>query len=350
MLFLVDVDSGDTLVGYLVPDSITEPGLYSIRVKGEEIYRAQTDIVHPALVANRRHESGQCGFIVTENQLPGLSQLPELDVVDIVTGQTIYRRRPPEGLVHKRLFRLETHLLPLSGLDRSLESHFQLAFPHIDRVGYETITQILSQRSSSTLISGRIAYPTIDHLLQKSPHDTIVLLHDPFDELAERLLFLRLASKRPTQVLGERDNLVFAETLAFASEVDLSTDKALRQVFRSLDETVSLRLANPLVRQLASLDQGEAITGSSVSKALSVLAGFSVVGVRRRPDLFAEALTDLLGLQEHDITVAPPIPAAMELAERLRACPPVEDLLQYDLALFHIIADAFEKSSIESYS
>lgn len=349
MLFLIDVDTGDGLIGYLVPDSLTEPGNYAIKVDGEEIYRGRTNIEHPALVAARRHETGLCGFHITEQQVPGLAQMPVLDIVDLVSGQTIYRRRPREGLVEKRVFRLETHLLPLSGLDRSIEDRFQLWFPHIDRAGYETTTQILNQTSESTLVSGRVAFPTVEHLLQKRSYDSVVVLHDPFDELAERLLFLRLAAQRPG-VLGERDSLTFDEALAFAKEADLDSDKALRRTFQSLDETVASRLANPLVRQLATLDHGEPVVGSAVSKALSTLASFSVVGVRRRPDLLIDALSDVLGLQSQDVTVAPPIPAATELADRLRDCPPVEDLLQYDLALYHIISDAFEKSSMQSYS
>lgn len=350
MLFLIDVDTGDALIGYLVPDSLTEPGKYVIRANGEEVYRGETDIEHPALVAVRRHETGRCGLHITEQQVPGLSQMQELDIVDLVTGQAIYRRRPLEDLVHKRVFRLETHLLPLSGLDRSIQSRFQLWFPHIDRTGYETTTQIFNQKSESVLVSGRVAYPTVEHLVSKGPYEPITIVHDPFDELAERLLFLRLAANRPG-VLGERDNLMFTETLAFAKEVNLDSGKNMRRIFSTLDETVASRLANPLVRQLATLDHGEPVVGSAVSKALSALSGFAVVGIRRRPDLFVDALGEIvLDLEEHDVTVAPPIPAATELADRLRDCPPVEDLLQYDLALYHIISDAFEKSLIQSYS
>lgn len=350
MLFLVDHDLGERLVGYLVPDNVSEPGVYAIKVDGEEIYRGETDIVHADLITVGRHQTGRCGFHITEAQVPGLSQLAELDLVDVVSGQTIYRRRPRERLLPKRIFRLDTHLLPLGGLDRSLESRFQLWFPHIDRVGLETVHQMFQMKSDSVFISGRVAYPSIDHFVETSNFEMVTVLHDPFEELAERLLFLRLASQRPRHVLSERDNVSFAETMSFAKEVDLGTDKSIRRAFRSLDETVAGRLSNPLVRQLAAREFGDAPSGSSVSKAVSVLAGFSVVGVRRRPDLFAEALTDLLSLSDQDITMAPPIPAATELADRLRACPAVEDLLQYDLALYHIVTDAFEKSLIESYS
>ncbi|HMO29615.1 hypothetical protein [Enterovirga sp.] len=350
MLFLVDQDLGTGLVGYLVPDNATDRGTYIVRVGGEVVYRGETDIVHPALVAAGRHQTGCCGFHITEAHVPGLSQIAELEVIEATSGQVIYRRRRPDHLVEKRIFRLETHLLPLSGLDRSLEPRFQLWFPYIDRVGLETVHQMFQMKAASTYISGRVAYSSIDHFVETSNFEMVTVLHDPFEELAERLLFLRLAAQRSSRILGERDSVTFAETLAFAQDVDLETEKSIRRAFRSMDEAVASRLANPVVRQLAAREFGEAPTANSVSKAVAVLARFHIVGVRKRPDLFAEALTDLMGLSEQDIAVAPPIPVATELAERLRSCAVVEDLLQYDLALYHIVTDAFEKSLIESYS
>ena len=350
MMFLVDQDTGDTLIGYLVPDSPVEPGRYAVRVGGEEVFRGETDIVHADLVAAGRHRTGRCIFHITEAQVPGLPDIPELEVVDLVSGQAFYRRRRPETIVPKRVFRLETHLLPLTALDRSLDALFQLSFTHIDRVGSETVLQIFQMKAQSTFVSGRVPFPSVEHFLEKAGYESIVLLHDPFEELAERLLFLRLVAQRPQRILGERDDVIFADALTFAKEAELDTDKGLRRTFRTIDPQVAGRLANPITRQLAVYDPNEALQGSAVGKAVSALAGFKVVGMRRRPDLFAEALTDALGITDDEITIAPPIPAATELAERLRACREVEDLLEYDLALYHIVADAFEKSSIESYS
>jgi hypothetical protein len=350
MLFVVDQDAGNRLVGYLVPDSLTEPGIYAVKVAGEEVFRAETTIVHKDLVAIGRHETGRIGFVITEAQIPGLASIPELDIVDTVTGQLIYRRRKQEGLVQKRVFRLETHLLPLTALDRALEPRFQLWFPHVDRAGAESVHQIFVMKHASIYVSGRVAFPTVDAFADQSKYACVALLHDPYEEMAERLLFLRLVAQRPNRILGERDSIFFADMMAFAEHLDLEGDKALRRAFKHVDSSVASRLANPVVRQLATLDIGEPLDGTSVSKALSALAGFSIVGIRRRPDLFAEALTDLLELPKEEVMVAPPIPAATELADRLRACPEVEDLLHFDLALYHIVSDAFEKSLIASYS
>lgn len=349
MLFVVDRDTGSRLVGYLVPDSVTDAGIYAIRVDGEEVYRAETTIVHHDLVAAGRHDNGRIGFVVTEAEVPGLSTFPELEVYDAVTGLIFYRRRHPDAVLQKRLLRLETHLLPLTGLDRALEPHFQLWFPHIDRTGAETIHQSLVIKAVSSYVSGRVAFPTVEAFAESTRHELVTILHDPYEELAERLLFLRLVGQRPSGILGERDAFLFAETMAFAQDVDLETEKGIRRSFRTLDLTVGMRLANPIVRQLATPDVGEPLTSTSVSKALSALAGFHVVGIRRRVDLFVEALADLLSLPSDEITVAPPIPAATDLAERLRVVPEVEDLLQFDLALYHIVSDAFEKSSAPSY-
>lgn len=350
MMFLVDQDTGDRLVGYIVPDSVTEPGRYAVRVDGEEVYRGETNLLHADLIAANRHHTGLCIFQVTEAEVPGLAHIPNLEIVELVSGQVFYRRRPPETIVPKRVFRMETHLLPLAALDRSLDAHFQLSFPHLDRVGSETVFQIFQMKQGSNYVSGRVPFPSVEHYVEKWGFESIAILHDPFEELAERLLFLRLVAQRPHRILGERDDMIFADALSFAKEAELDTEKGLRRTFRTIDPQVAGRFANPIVRQFATVDPTEALQGSAVGKAVSALAGFKVVGMRRRPDLFTEALTDVLGLPDDEITVAPPIPAATELAERLRACPEAEDLLEYDLALYHIVADAFEKSSIESYS
>jgi hypothetical protein len=43
-----------------------------------------------------------------------------------------------------------------------------------------------------------------------------------------------------------------------------------------------------------------------------------------------------------------PIPAARDLGARLRSMPSAERLLEHDIAVFHFLSEAFEKSLIES--
>ena len=167
MLFSIDYDLGASLSLYLVPDSGgTVP---SVRVldDGTEIKVMAANELRPELVGSGRHSTGMCGFYFDENVLPGITSMPGLEVVEAETSLQVYRR-PRSDFVSEKVFRLETHLLPLWRIDDAVKSRFQYWYRGIDRRGYETSQQVFCiAELKSCFISGRLFIKTVGILPQQ---------------------------------------------------------------------------------------------------------------------------------------------------------------------------------------
>jgi hypothetical protein len=192
-----------------------------------------------------------------------------------------------------------------------------------------------------------VSYRSVEHYLDQG-YSSIAMVQEPFDELAERILLLRLIGESRAGILGLRDSVSFEAVKSFASQLPLGSDKELARAFRDIDPDVANMLTDPLVRQLTTRLPDEPLKPSSISQALSTLSSFRVVGVRHRADLFTEAVVDTLSLHAEELPVIEPIPAARELGARLRTMAAVEQLLEHDIAAFYFLTEAFEKSLIES--
>ncbi len=344
MLFNVEHDHGDRIVGYLVPDTFNGRGRLVIRSGGIDLLNLETFEPREALVAAKRHETGICGFSLTEDNLPGLSRFEDLEILEAQTGIVIYRRYRPEAIVHSKIFRLETHLAPLTRLDRAIADRFQFHFVGIERHGLETTNQmLLMNNTSSVFASGRLAYKSVEYYVDQG-YSSVIMLHDPYDELAERLLVLRLIAQGKELDLGARDNLALQAAADFARDLPIDDERALGRHFRHLEPGTISVIADPLVRQLTKRLSDEAITPSDISGALSILSNFAVVGIRTRADLFAEDLAYRLAIPAGEIPVIAISPTVQELGQRLRAHSSVERILEHDLALFHEVGRAFKKS------
>ncbi len=347
MLFNVEIDIGEKIIGYLVPDSFSGRAEIVVTRGEEELLRKPTSDPRGALVTAGRHESGLCGFEIDETMIPGLNGIEELEIRDAESGIIIFRRRRPERLVHQKMFRLETQLLPLLRLDQAMQGHFQFYFPSIERYGLETTHQMfLMNGTESVFASGRMSHKSIEYYLGQG-YKTIALIRDPFEELAERVLVLRQIAETDRNFLGMRDAVLFEAATLFSCELQLEQDKNLKRAFKHITPEVAAVLGDPLVRQLTTRLPDEPVTVSSVSAALDVLASFETVGLRSQPNTFLEAVAEGLLISLEEFPSIDPIPVTRELALRLKACPPVEALLEHDLLLYDQIRTAFEKSGSE---
>ena len=346
MLFSLQWDKGTEIVGYLVPDTFTGQSTLVVTRHGEELLRMQTTEPRDALVEAGRHETGLCGFTVDEQVLPGLSGMPYVEISEAESGVLVYRRCPADDVLHTKLFRLETQLLPLARLDRAIAPFFQFHFPSIERHGLETTHQLfLMQHTDSVYVSGRLSYKSMEFYIDQG-YKSVALLQDPFDELAERILVLRLIGEGFGSILGMRDNVIFEPALAFAAEISLDSVKGIRRAFRVMSPAAATVLSDPLARQLTTRLPNEAAGPSAVSAGLATLANFELVGLRDQADVFMGDLAGILTLDRDDLPTIEPIPAVKQLGERLRACPPVELLLEYDIAIHQQVRTAFKKSGI----
>lgn len=342
MLFNIETELDHFISGYVVPDTFAGQCEIVVNRNGEELLRKLASDPREALRMAGRHETGLCGFTITEADVPGLADLPEFEIVEPETGIMIHRRCNLASVVHRQIFRLETQLLPLNRFDRALQPRFQLYYPLIDRFGLETNNQVFLMRRESVYVSGRLNYRSLEANFLAG-FSAIALIQDPFEEMAERILVMRLMADGYKSYFGMRDAVVFEEAIAFSAGLSLEDDRDLKRAFRDVPPAVEDVFGDPLLRQLTTRLPGEAVSPGALGSALNTLASFSVVGLRHRSQLFTEAVADLFSLDPAELPAIDQIPATKALAERLRRFASAEALVENDLALFEYVRGAFEK-------
>lgn len=339
MLFNVEADLGSRVVAYLVLDDFSAVPRMLVTGGGSE-REVEANEIREALVQAGRHQTGRCGFRIEAKTVPEISA-PDLELREANTGVLIYRRRPP-GMIDQKILRLETGLLPLWRFDSMFTPLFQYAMTRIEHHGRETITQMfLMNQVSSQYISGRILYKNFEYFIQNS-FKVWICMHNPYEELAERLLVLKSLRKVGLNLLSERDRIHLRGTIEFAENLPLDDQKTLKRALRNMPEEAATKLSNPLIRLLTASNLDEMpSSGGSIPGALDVLASCELVGFHKDLDAFASAAARGLDLPEQPAYGERAVPAHVQaLAERLRDCGAIERILDKDLELFYYIEQA----------
>jgi hypothetical protein len=341
--FNTTADVGHGITGYFVPDSFA--GKSVIRVvhgRGEPLL-FEANWVIPSLVDVGRHETGLCGFRLDEDVIPGLAKIRDLEIYEPQTGLRLYRRRQPDAVVKAKVFRLETHLVPLATLDTALDPLFQYCYQGIERLGHETAAQIfLLDGADSSYASGRLLLKSYEFYLDNRGFQTVCILRDPFDELAERLIVLKRASQGDVSMLDDRDRTLFEPGIAFVSSLDLLDERQLRRAFRGISRTDAVTFADPLVRSLTARAPDEFARDASVVSAIQTVSTFAVVGLRAYPESFTEPLAALLGVDPASLPAIPESSEVIELGRMLRGIRGVSGLLEYDIEVHDQVKAALE--------
>lgn len=345
MLFNVENDAGDQLSGYLVTDSFGGKGQIRISSGGQQIAIVDALYPIPALVAAGRHETGHCGFVINEAIIPGLRTMSDLEIREAETGLLIYRRASETGFVAERVVRLETHMVGLSRVDRAMSPLFCYAYRNAHQAGLESMRQIFHLLHAQSLyLAGRFFFRSFENYIEQQHCKLVCMIHDPFEELAERLLLLRHAARRGRLEL--RDKLSFAAAMEFAAELPLDSDRKIRAAFGRLHTDAAQSLQNPLVRQLTLTNPQDMLHGGAIASALTALSTCAIVGLRSESEAFALALSALAGSGREFIPIVPRCNAAMALAERLRKVSAVHNLLELDLALYERVSQAYRQAAV----
>src|SRR5476651_1342766 len=107
MLFDIERDTGDCVIGYFVPDSYAAVPTLRVTSGVDVLLTFTTNEPRPSIVAAGRHASGLCGFSLTEANIPQLAHLEQLEIRDAASNFVFYRRRPRALCADFKLFRLE---------------------------------------------------------------------------------------------------------------------------------------------------------------------------------------------------------------------------------------------------
>jgi hypothetical protein len=338
MLFMAWSDTGDCIKAYLVPDAFSAEPMMNVYSFGELLTTVAPSMCDEHMKV--RHHTGIVGFVIDESHVDGISARHDLELREVETQILVYRRTFVPA-IQQRIFRLETHLFPLWRLDRALKPHFSYWYDRIDRHTPETARQIMLLRHLDSMYSsGRILYSGFDEYIYNH-QKTAIMIHDPYEELAERLLMFNRLGADAGRLLNDRDAMIFAPIMTIAKGLTNFDEKEFRQVLGKVPPRTLSLLADPLSRQLVCSTPDEPVSRGAVNKSLKTLSEFDVVATRRHAQLFGAAIGELLGTPEIQLPPIQDIPNVREVARNLRAVRWIEGLIENDLEVYQSVVAAY---------
>jgi hypothetical protein len=340
MLFHIEADQGTQIVGWLMPDNPSEtPRVLVILPDGKEVEVTAT-LAKPDVIETLRdafgfhHTTGIIGFLIDETILPDLAELQEFEIVAKDGRVPIYRRFQISRHLEKHLCYFDVAIMPQRRIQRALRDHFTLCYPQAQRYPMETLLALISNRSATSVaITGRPSFTRHVSSLRERGYMIVALLRDPYEELAERLVFINTLARSKAGHLLPFFLSDAPDLIEFASDMPFDDRKGMTGKFRAASPSQREALMSPMTRLFACAT-GEVPQHSHVSLALDNLASIDLVGVRSRFSDFRSVLAtmlerDVLGVEKLDVPTN-----VTELRGMLSQLGIVSDLLEHDLNLY----------------
>jgi hypothetical protein len=339
MLFSIDEDVGGRLEGWVMPDN---PGMIPrviVRLNSEHHVLVEAFVFRPLLKEYGLHNTGICGFVLDENNCPGLRSATELEIYDADNNVLIYRRRPSDALIDRKFFRLEPQLYRLVDLDELFIEHFHMAHAALELLSEETTRSILALPFTSSIYAeGRVFWRAWEPLLRDRGYRVGILLRDPYHELAERLLILKLATSPQAASIRDALGPIVEGAAAHMRHVDLTDHSGLETVLTAPPHELRSILYNPLTYLLTAQNSFDAPPTLATAVALDSLADMDALGLRDDTKPFLETVSAVLDLSE---TLAPiPLPTSrtvLQLADFLRERPAARSMIEMDLEVYEAV-------------
>ena len=344
MRFFIDHDDGRSIRGWIVPDNPLAISRVVVAVEGRRVAEVAASVIDEAFKRDGSHATGQCVFVLTEAEVPGLPGLPRLELYDANTNVQVYRRVSVEGLVRRRLLLINTGIEPEHLFQATLFPHFQHCYFGLHQMSDEILTSILgSPTMRSTFLSGSLMMPRYENYCTPDLMLTTILVQDPYIEMAARMLWLK--GRAAEAVEPERRWRLGppAEAAAFTDACDLTDAKSLRRYFQMLPEAAYRLLYNPLTRQLGTRMPDDRLHPGNSIAAIEILSRIGIAGHKTRLPAFVSTLYDHLGLDAPAPVLPEPPPETQDLAGRLRTIKAVEDMLVFDVALSDAVLGSVDK-------
>src|ERR1044071_8802162 len=196
MQFHIDADQGTSVSGWVVlenPDTIPKISVSSPSHRRE--IEIEANVLRGDLKDSGLHSTGLAGFVLDEASLPGIDQLEDLELRDAASRLLIYRRFRANAHVGKKVFLYSLSAMAQTHVDEYLSQHFAQSYFAVERHSFDTLFSIFNNHfAKSIFISGRPRYFRYEQLWRDKEYAVGALLCDPYEDLAERLLFVRFAS------------------------------------------------------------------------------------------------------------------------------------------------------------
>jgi hypothetical protein len=340
MRFYIDSDNGVSISGWLIPDNPNEISRIKIYIPNGEPIEISASVMRQDLVDHGLHNTGMVAFRVDESLIPTLATESAIELREASSDLVFYRRFDKANHLERKLCLFDASVIPQNNISAAMRQHFSLSYNFIEKFAYETLWSIITAGySSSILMTGRANYARHAATLRDFNFHIAALLHSPFEDLAERLLFLKLMSQSP----NPKGFVPFATGLLqladFTQTLDLNDQRSLDMAFRKSDQEKRQNFRDPMTRMHAC-NPDEKATRNHVTQALENLAGMSVVGKRDRFQDFSGMLEAELGVNVLGDKPLKSSPNVVELAAKLSGLGVVQDLLENDLALYSYFDEA----------
>ena len=333
MFFSIDADERNVIIGWIAPDNPSAvPQVIFVSPDREELVVDAT-MLRPDVFEIGIHRNGHVGFRIDERVVPALATLDDVQLLDAATRTPIFRRALPEHL-ERKVFIFDAAAMPQRRIEQHIVSQFALSYQACERLPLETMINLITNPScKSILFHGRSSLSRYATFIDANDYFRAAILRDPFEELAERLLFMSLMGKSDGANILAMYCTGMSPLLEFARNLPLNDQRGLVTAFRGLTDEQRQSIANPMVRMLGCTVE-DIPTYHHVSVALDNLADMDVVGTRARYPLFRAMLSKIINC---DI-LGPDEPAHFQtvetLAKSLAKIGIVEDLLELDSALY----------------
>lgn len=344
MRFYVDCDLGHLVRGWVVPDNPLAISRVVVVVDGTRVAEVPARITDDAIRASGWHSTGQCVFEVNADEVPSLPGARRLEILDADTNILVYRRSPSAGLVGRKVLLVNTSIHPESMIQAAMFEHFQQSYFGIGKFSEEVLRVLFeSPWLTSSFQSGAIVYPRYDQYLSPDTILTTLLVHDPYIEMATRLLWLKARAPIAADPAQSWRLGPLAEAADFAAEYDFADQKSLKRLFRMLPEPAYHLLYNPLTRQFGTKLPDDRLHPGNSLVAIELLARIGIVGHRAFFEAFVTTLFDRLGIDAAVPVPAPISAEAVALAERLRGLKFAQEMLVFDVAMTDAVLNAVSK-------
>ena len=342
MNFTIDVDEGRSIRGWIVLDNPAAAPKLTLVIPDRPEISIDAHIYRSDIQEMGHHLTGHVGFDVNDSHVADLADLEDVALLESETRLMIFRRSRPQH-VGKKLYIFDASVLPQSNILRQLSHSFTNYHFHSEKLSFETMFVIIHNRfCPSTVLYGRSNFNRYATDLNNAGFLRAALLQEPFTELAERLLTLKLVANRRLAHIESITGL--DRCLSFAQELSLNDEKAMLQAFRRLDSDPRDLLSNPMTR-LFGCDLDDSPQRRHVSVALENLAAMDIVGVRSEFPLFRQMLAAAVGADV--VGDKPPVALDMvaELAQKLSRIGVVEDMLDSDRQLYEFVRTAMNSAA-----
>lgn len=343
MRFFIDHDDGQSIRGWIVPDNQLAISRAVVSVEGRRVAEVAASLADPTFKNNGWHATGQCIFVVTEADVPGLAGLERLELYDADTNVLIHRRIPADQLLQSRMCLINTGIDPETALQNALFPHFERSYFGMHRMSDEILTSLFLNAARSILLSGAVVIPRYENFMTPDIMLTALLIQDPYIEMATRMHWLKARAGDAIDPTRGWQLGPLAKAALFTGDYDLTDTKGLKRFFRMLPESAYRLLYNPLTRQLGTRMPDDRLHPGNSIAAIEVLSRVGIVGHKARFGAFARTLFDQLGLDVPLPSIPGPSDAVRDLAQQLRTIRAVDEMLVFDVAISDAVQDIVDK-------